>query len=154
MTGSDSADNLMDNLKHVSRILDRFSYISTKHGGATRAHPDNWKMKTKNFFRASCGLIATAHLSTGSDQLLGPGITQVLATPLPTWHKMQGKIQPTYFQGWPWTCIEVGSKVGIVDYNSLEYWFISSRNLSHNDYGILNKRSLKVFLQLFQYPLP
>ena len=39
-------------------------------------------MKAKNFFRASRGLITTAHLSTGSDQLLGPGITQVLATPL------------------------------------------------------------------------
>jgi len=32
-------------------------------------------MKAKKIFRA-------ARLSTGSDQLLGPGITQVLATPL------------------------------------------------------------------------
>ena len=39
-------------------------------------------MKAKKFFRASHGLIAAARLSTGSDQLLGPGITQVLATPL------------------------------------------------------------------------
>jgi len=39
-------------------------------------------MKAKKFFRASRGLITPAHLSTGSDQLLGPGITQVLATPL------------------------------------------------------------------------
>ena len=39
-------------------------------------------MKAKKFFRALRGLIATAHLSTRSDQLLGPGITQVLATPL------------------------------------------------------------------------
>ena len=62
---------------------------------------------------------------------------------LSTWHKMQGKIQPTYFQGWPWTWIEVGSKLGIVDYNSLAYWFISSHNLSHNHDGILNKNSLK-----------
>ena len=57
--------------------------------------------------------------------------------------KMRGKIQPTYFQGWPWTWTEVGSKLGIVDYKSLAYWFISSRNLSHNHYGILNKKSLK-----------
>jgi len=36
-------------------------------------------MKAKKFFRTSRGLIATTHLSTGSDQLLGPGIAQVLA---------------------------------------------------------------------------
>jgi len=28
--------------------------------------------------------------------------------------------------------MEVGSKLRIVDYNSLAYWFISPRNLSHN----------------------
>ena len=56
---------------------------------------------------------------------------------------MRGKIQRTYFQEWPWTWIEAGSKLGIVNYNSLAYWFISSRNLSHNHYGILNKKSLK-----------
>ena len=39
-------------------------------------------MKAKKFFRASRGLIAAARLSIGSDQQLGPGITQVLATPL------------------------------------------------------------------------
>ena len=66
----------------MRRILHRSSYISTKHEGATRAHPDNWKIKAKIFFRTSRGLITTTHLSTGSDQLLGPGITQVLATPL------------------------------------------------------------------------
>ena len=56
---------------------------------------------------------------------------------------MRGKIQPTYFQEWPWTWNEAGSKLGIVNYNSLAYWFISSRNLSRNHYGILNKNSLK-----------
>jgi len=65
---------------------------------------------------------------------------------------MRGKIQPTYLQEWPRTWIEVGSKLGIVDYNSLEYWFISSRNLSHNHYGILNKNSLKARLSAIGKP--
>jgi len=29
---------------------------------------------------------------------------------------MQGKIQPIYFQEWPRTWIEVGSKLGIIDW--------------------------------------
>ena len=57
---------------------------------------------------------------------------------------MRGKIQPTDLQGWPRTWIEVGSKLGIFDYNSIAYWFISSCNLSHNHDGTLNKNSLKV----------
>jgi len=40
-------------------------------------------MKAKNFFpRFARTDRLCARLSTGSDQLLGPGITQVLATPL------------------------------------------------------------------------
>ena len=61
-------------------------------------------MKAKKFFRASRGLIATAGLSTGSDYLLGPGITQVLATPLASCFLQEsqifspGKIEGTFSQ--------------------------------------------------------
>jgi len=67
-------------------------------------------------------------------------------------HKVRGKIQPTYSQGWPWTWIEVDSGLGIVDYNLLEHWFINSRNLSHNHYGILNKNSLKAQFSVIGKP--
>ena len=35
---------------------------SAKREGATRAHPEKWKMKAKKNFRASRGLISTTHL--------------------------------------------------------------------------------------------
>ena len=56
---------------------------SAKHEGATRAHPDNWKMKVKNFsaplnifFRALRGLIDAprlCNLLAVPEQLQGPG---------------------------------------------------------------------------------
>ena len=39
------------NRRDSSATLQHWSWcISTKHEGATRAHPDNWKMKAKKFF--------------------------------------------------------------------------------------------------------
>ena len=50
--------SLKINRRDSSATLQHWSWcISTKHEGATRAHPDKWKMKAKNFFRASRGLI-------------------------------------------------------------------------------------------------
>ena len=51
------------NRRDSSATLQHWSWcISTKQEGATRAHPDNWEMKAKKFFRASRGLIATTCL--------------------------------------------------------------------------------------------
>ena len=53
--------SLKMNRRDSSATLQHWSWcISTKHEGATRAHPDNWKMKAKKFFRAPRGLISIA----------------------------------------------------------------------------------------------
>ena len=43
-------------------ILVHLELAVQKHEGATRAHPDSWKMKAKKIFRASRGLIGATPL--------------------------------------------------------------------------------------------
>ena len=48
------------------------------HEGATTAHPDNWKMKAKNFFRALRGLIGATRLC----KIPAPPLHKILYPPL------------------------------------------------------------------------
>ena len=63
---------------------------SSKHKDVTRAHPNNSKMKLKNFFRASHRIIGATHLyaaAFGSSTLFCNHTTlDLMATALVTFH--------------------------------------------------------------------